>query len=82
ALFESELFGSVKGAFHNAHDKPGKLELAHNGTILLDEIGDMNLSIQPKLLRFLEDKILTRLGDNRTRQVDVLSMFPARISTA
>lgn len=71
ALFESELFGSVKGAFHNAHDKPGKLELAHNGTILLDEIGDMNLSIQPKLLRFLEDKILTRLGDNRTRQVDV-----------
>lgn len=71
ALFESELFGSVKGAFHNAPDKPGKLELAHNGTILLDEIGDMNLSIQPKLLRFLEDKLLTRLGDNRTRHVDV-----------
>lgn len=71
ALFESELFGSVKGAFHNAQDKPGKLELAHNGTILLDEIGDMNLSIQPKLLRFLEDKLLTRLGDNRTRNVDV-----------
>ncbi|MFO7784770.1 MAG: sigma 54-interacting transcriptional regulator [Thermodesulfobacteriota bacterium] len=71
ALFESELFGSVKGAFHNAPDKPGKLELAHKGTILLDEIGDMNLSIQPKLLRFLEDKLLTRLGDNRARKVDV-----------
>lgn len=70
-LFESELFGSVKGAFHNANDKPGKLELANNGTVLLDEIGDMNISIQPKLLRFLEDKLVTRLGDNRTRKVDV-----------
>ncbi len=70
-LFESELFGSVKGAFSNAQDKPGKLELAQKGTILLDEIGDMNLSIQPKLLRFLEDKLVTRLGDNRARPVDV-----------
>jgi transcriptional regulator with PAS, ATPase and Fis domain len=70
-LFESELFGSVKGAFSNAPDKAGKLELAHRGTILLDEIGDMNLSIQPKLLRFLEDKLVSRLGDNRTREVDV-----------
>lgn len=70
-LFESELFGSVKGAFSNAQDKAGKLELADRGTILLDEIGDMNLSIQPKLLRFLEDKLVSRLGDNRTRQVDV-----------
>ncbi|MCF8061007.1 MAG: sigma 54-interacting transcriptional regulator [Deltaproteobacteria bacterium] len=70
-LFESELFGSVKGAFSNAPDKAGKLELAHRGTILLDEIGDMNLPIQPKLLRFLEDKLVSRLGDNRTRPVDV-----------
>jgi len=70
-LFESELFGSVKGAFSNAPDKAGKLELADRGTILLDEIGDMNLPIQPKLLRFLEDKLVSRLGDNRTRQVDV-----------
>ena len=70
-IFESELFGSVKGAFHNATDKEGKLELAHNGTVLLDEIGDMNLALQPKLLRFLEDKEVTRLGDNRTKRVEV-----------
>ena len=42
---------------------PGKMELANNGTIFLDEIGDMNLSLQPKLLRFLEHKVLTRLDD-------------------
>jgi transcriptional regulator with PAS, ATPase and Fis domain len=70
-LFESELFGSVRGAFHNATDKPGKLELASDGTIFLDEIGDMGLSLQPKLLRFLEDKTITRLGDTQTRRIDV-----------
>jgi len=69
-LFESELFGSTKGAFNNAVDKPGKLELANNGTIFLDEVGDMNLALQPKLLRFLEDKKLTRLGDTNVRHVD------------
>lgn len=70
-IFESELFGSVKGAFNQASDKPGKLEQAHQGTIFLDEIGDMVLAIQPKLLRFLEDKKVTRLGDTRTKTVNV-----------
>ncbi len=69
-LFESELFGCVKGAFSNATDKPGKLELAINGTIFLDEIGDMSLSLQPKLLRFIEDKLVTRLGDTRVGEVN------------
>ncbi len=69
-LFESELFGSVKGAFSSAIDKPGKLELANGGTIFLDEIGDMGLSLQPKLLRFIEDRKVTRLGDNREKEVD------------
>lgn len=70
-IFESELFGSVKGAFFEATDKPGKLELAERGTIFLDEIGDMVLPLQPKLLRFLEDKKVARLGDNRTKELDV-----------
>jgi transcriptional regulator with PAS, ATPase and Fis domain len=68
-LFESELFGSVKGAFNTAVDKPGKLELADRGTIFLDEIGDMGLSLQPKLLRFIEDHEITRLGDTKPRKV-------------
>lgn len=70
-LFESELFGCLKGAFNNAIDKPGKLELANGGTIFLDEIGDMSLALQPKLLRFIEDKELTRLGDTKTKKVNV-----------
>ena len=70
-IFESELFGSVKGAFHDATNKPGKLELANGGTIFLDEIGDMGLSLQPKLLRFIEDKEITRLGDTKTRKLAV-----------
>lgn len=69
-LFESELFGCVKGAFSSAVDKPGKLELANGGTIFLDEIGDMNLSLQPKLLRFIEDRKVTRLGDTREKEVN------------
>jgi transcriptional regulator with PAS, ATPase and Fis domain len=70
-IFESELFGSVKGAFHQAQDKPGKLEQANNGTIFLDEIGDMALTVQPKLLRFLEDRKITRLGDTKPRTLNV-----------
>lgn len=70
-IFESELFGSVKGAFSDAADKPGKLELADNGTFFLDEVGDMALPLQPKLLRFLEDSKITRLGDTRTKTVNV-----------
>ncbi len=70
-IFESELFGSVKGAFHNAANKPGQLEMAHNGTLFLDEIGDMGLALQPKLLRFLENNQITRLGDTRVKKLDV-----------
>ncbi len=70
-IFESELFGSKKGAYHEAIDKPGKLELAEGGTLFLDEVADMSLILQPKLLRFLENGEITRLGDTRTRRLDV-----------
>ncbi|NLX19637.1 MAG: sigma-54-dependent Fis family transcriptional regulator [Desulfobulbus sp.] len=70
-IFESELFGSKKGAYHEAVDKPGKLELAEGGTLFLDEIADMALNLQPKLLRFLENREITRLGDTRSRRLDV-----------
>jgi len=70
-LFESEFFGSVKGAFHNSSDRKGKLELANNGTLFLDEIGDLDLVLQPKLLRFLENQELTRLGDTTLKKLDV-----------
>uniref|UniRef100_A0A831ZIS2 PAS domain-containing protein n=1 Tax=Desulfacinum infernum TaxID=35837 RepID=A0A831ZIS2_9BACT len=63
-LLESELFGYEKGAFTGAHPKgkPGKFEMAHRGTIFLDEIGDMPLEMQPKLLRVLETKTFERVG--------------------
>ena len=66
-LLESELFGYEKGAFTGARarGKPGKFELADNGTIFLDEIGDLPLEMQPKLLRVLEDKEFERVGGNR-----------------
>ena len=70
-IFESELFGSRKGAFHEAVDKPGKLELADGGTLFLDEVADMATVLQPKLLRFLENGEITRLGDTRVRKLDV-----------
>lgn len=70
-IFESELFGSRKGAFHEAIDKPGKLELAEGGTLFLDEAADMALTLQPKLLRFLENGEITRLGDTRVKKLDV-----------
>ncbi|GEA18637.1 MAG: hypothetical protein PWR22_2009 [Moorella sp. (in: firmicutes)] len=72
-LLESELFGYEEGAFTGAKKggKPGKFELAHGGTIFLDEIGDMPLNMQAKLLRVLQDKEIERLGSTRTRKIDV-----------
>ncbi|MEO5364111.1 MAG: sigma 54-interacting transcriptional regulator [Magnetococcus sp. DMHC-8] len=71
-LLESELFGHVKGAFTGAvKDRPGRFELATGGTIFLDEIGDVSLSMQTRLLRILQEKELERVGDSRTIKVDV-----------
>src|SRR5258706_6639396 len=71
-LLETELFGHEKGAFTGAvASKVGLLEIAHRGTVFLDEIGDMDPIIQPKLLKVLEDKQFRRLGETRDRRVDI-----------
>ncbi|MFP4085523.1 MAG: sigma 54-interacting transcriptional regulator [Desulfobacteraceae bacterium] len=71
-LIESELFGYEKGAFTGARTegKPGLFELAQGGTLFLDEIGDLPLSVQVKLLRFLEENTIMRVGDTKTRKID------------
>ena len=71
-LLETELFGYDRGAFTGARSagKPGKFELAHQGTIFLDEIGDLPLEMQPKLLRILEEKVFERVGGNKVIQSD------------
>ncbi len=72
-LVESELFGHVRGAFTEAtRDKKGRLELAHEGVLFLDEIGDVEPSLQAKLLRFLDSGELVRVGDTQIRHVDAL----------
>jgi len=72
SLLESELFGHVKGAFTGAYqDREGRFEAANGGTIFLDEIGDLPLSTQVKLLRVLEEKVIERVGDNRPIKIDV-----------
>lgn len=71
SLFESEIFGHKKGAFTDAHfDRKGRFELANQGTIFLDEIGELDLNCQVKLLRVLQDKTYEVLGDSKTRKVD------------
>jgi two-component system, NtrC family, response regulator AtoC len=74
-LMESELFGTKKGAFTGAVDKPGKFELANGGTLFLDEIGEMNLNMQVKLLRVIEEKKVTRVGSNEEIKLDVRLIF-------
>jgi len=72
-LLESELFGYERGAFTGAgkDGKPGMFEIAHNGTLLLDEIGDLPFSLQVKLLRVLQDKEIIRVGGTKSSSVDV-----------
>ena len=71
-LLESELFGYVKGAFTGAYTgNPGKFQMADKGTIFLDEIGDMPMPLQGKLLQVLQDGRIQRVGDNTFRQVDI-----------
>lgn len=71
-LIESELFGHVRGAFTSAvKDRAGKFEAADNGTLFLDEIGDMSLSAQAKVLRALQENIITRVGADKDIKVDV-----------
>lgn len=71
-LYESEFFGHVRGAFTGAiKDRTGRFEAAHGGTLFLDEIGEIPLELQSKLLRALQEKQFERVGDDRTKRVDV-----------
>jgi two-component system, NtrC family, response regulator HydG len=72
SLLESELFGHVKGAFTSAiQDRKGRFEAAEKGCIFLDEIGDLPFATQVKLLRVLEEKVVERIGDNRSIPINV-----------
>src|SRR5258706_16138163 len=72
SLFESELFGYVRGAFTGAlNDRAGRFEAAQGGSLMLDEIGEVPLAMQPKLLRVLQEKEFERVGETRPRKIDV-----------
>jgi transcriptional regulator with GAF, ATPase, and Fis domain len=71
-VFESEFFGHVRGAYTGAvRDRPGRFQTAHGGTIFLDEIGELPIDLQPKLLRVLQEGEYERVGDDTTHKVDV-----------
>ncbi|MDN5213848.1 sigma-54 dependent transcriptional regulator [Fulvivirgaceae bacterium BMA12] len=72
SLFESEMFGHVKGAFTDAReDRIGRFELAHGGTVFLDEIGNIPISLQSKLLTVLQNREIVRLGSNKVQAIDI-----------
>lgn len=80
-LFESVLFGHVKGAFTDAaEDKMGMMEMANMGTLLLDEVGDMPLHLQAKLLSALQNRTVTRVGDHRPRPIDIRVISTTHLS--
>lgn len=80
-LLESELFGHVKGSFTGAiKDNPGRVAACEGGTLFLDEIGDMPLAIQPKLLRFIQEREYERVGDHCTRKADVRIIAASNIN--
>ncbi|RPI71183.1 MAG: sigma-54-dependent Fis family transcriptional regulator, partial [Desulfobacteraceae bacterium] len=80
-LLENELFGHAKGSFTGAvGDYKGRISMGHEGTLLLDEIGDLPLSIQPKLLRFIQEKKYERVGETITRSADVRLIAASNIN--